>query len=56
MQSTFIITKVTGVSPETVTSGSHDQPSANGSFVVVTTGSTSDERTEKRAHLRLVRD
>jgi hypothetical protein len=56
MQSTFSITKITGLPPEQVTSGSHDQPSANGSFVVMATGSTNDERAEKPAHLRLVRD
>jgi hypothetical protein len=56
MQSTFSITKITGLPPEQVTSGSHDQPSANGSFLVVTTGSTNDEHANKRAHLRLVRD
>jgi hypothetical protein len=56
MLSTFSITKVTGLASEMVTSGSHDQPSANGYVVVVTTGSTNAERTEKRAHLRLVRD
>jgi hypothetical protein len=56
MQSTFSITKITGLPPEQVTSGDHDRPSANGSFVVVTTGSTNDERAEKRAHLRLVRE
>jgi hypothetical protein len=56
MQSTFSITKITGLPPEQVTSGSHDQPSANGSFVIVTTGSTSDERADKRAHLHLVRE
>lgn len=57
MQSTFSITKITGLPPEkVVTSGEHDQPSANGSYAVVTTGSTTDQRAEKRAHLRLVRD
>ncbi len=56
MQSTFAITKITGVPPEQVSSGSHDQPSANGFYKVVTTGSTHDEHAEKRAHLRLVRD
>lgn len=55
MQSTFSITKITGL-PEKVTSGNHDQPSANGHAAVVTTGSTNDERAQKRAHLRLVRD
>ena len=56
MQSTFSITKITGLPKERVTSGSHDQPSANGHVVVVTTGSTTDERAKKRAHLHLVRD
>ncbi len=56
MSGTFSITKVTGVAPETVTSGDHAQPSANGYVVVVTTGSTNDERAQQRAHLRLVRD
>jgi len=55
MSSTFSITKVTGIAPEKVTSGGHAQPSANGQ-VVVTTGSTEDERPKSRAHLRLVRD
>jgi hypothetical protein len=56
MQPTFSITKITGLPKEKVTSGSHDQPSANGHAAVVTTGSTNDERAQKRAHLRLVRD
>jgi hypothetical protein len=56
MQSTFSITKITGLPQEKVTSGSHNQPSANGSVVIVTTGSTNDDRAEKRAHLRLVQD
>ena len=57
MQTTFSITKVSGIAPETVVaSGGHDQPSANGYYVVATTGSTQDERAEKRAHLRLVQD
>jgi hypothetical protein len=55
MSSTFSITKITGLPPEqvAVASGEHEQPSPN---VVVTTGSTDDERGGKRAHLRLVRD
>jgi hypothetical protein len=56
MESTFSITKVTGAPPWTVTSGGHAQPSANGSFVVVTTGSSGQQRPGRHPHLRLVRD
>jgi hypothetical protein len=56
MQSTFIITKVTGAPSGMVISGGHAQPSANSYYAVATTGSTSDERAEKRAHLHLVRE
>lgn len=56
MSATFSITKITGLPPEAVTPGSHAQPSANGYVVVVTTGSTQDERAKARPHLRLVQD
>jgi hypothetical protein len=56
MSATFSITKITGLPPEAVTPGSHAQPSANGYVVVVTTGSTHDERAKARPHLRLVQD
>jgi hypothetical protein len=55
MESTFSITKITGLPEGKLTSGSHDQSSANGHAAVVTTGST-DERAQQRAHLRLVRE
>jgi hypothetical protein len=53
---TFSITKVTGVSPETVTTGGHDQPPTTGNVVVVATGSTERDRVDARPHLRVVRD
>jgi hypothetical protein len=53
---TFSITKVTGIQPQSVTTGSHDQPSANDYVVVVTTGSTDQQRVSTRSHLRLVQD
>jgi hypothetical protein len=57
MQTTFSITKVSGIAPETVVaSGGHDQPSVNGSYAIVTTGSTEQQRPSGRRHLRLVRD
>ena len=56
MEGTFSITKVTGLAPEVVTTGGHSQPSGNGYFVVVTTGSTDPDRAKARPHLRLVQD
>jgi hypothetical protein len=58
MQSTFSITNVTGMPPGRVVAsgGHHHQPSANGTYAVVTTGSTEQQHPDERPHLRLVRD
>ena len=51
MTGTFTITKVTGAPPWMVASGGHDQPSANGYYVVATSGSTKQNRPSGRPHL-----
>jgi hypothetical protein len=56
MNGTFTITKITGTPPGMVTSGGHTKPSANGYYVVATTGSTEQERPTGRPHLRLVKE
>jgi hypothetical protein len=56
MTGTFTITKISGAPPGMVTSGGHAQPSANGYYVVATTGSTEQDRPKGRPHLRLVKE
>jgi hypothetical protein len=55
-ESSFKITKVTGLPQGPVASGNANQPSANGQPSVIATGSTDVERDPQRRHLRLVQD
>jgi hypothetical protein len=55
-ESSFKITKVTGLPNGSVASGDDDRPSANGQATVIAAESTEIKRVPERRHLRLVQE